>query len=426
MDPTNLLVVAATVSISAIVIPLLILHDRRTRAAWAQAAKDLGLSCVSDNHIMGKVEGLSVDISKQVEGAGKEAWTFTQFFIGGATTCQGVGVRRRGFTELFGGRNISTGDSSFDRQMEVRGDPLIAVAVLNCQAREVLLERLGDAELKHGNVVLKESGLLSDAGRLIALFEQCRDVALALSLAKSDLPAALAKNASDDPNPGVRVANLEMLACSFPRSPQARSASLQALGAREMRVRLAGAKLWTGPESFACLLSVMDRNQGADGEQRANALEHLLEAYPQADLGDTVETALASLRAAPQCVAARAIASGRHASQLGPRFAAPLAVPIQTLLVNMLESGAPACRVAAAGALGAAGSLAAVESLLPLTKALLWSGEVQLSARDAIRRIQARAGAIGAGRLSLVPTGALDGGLSLPARERDEPAGEFP
>ena len=105
------------------------------------------------------------------------------------------------------------------------------------------------------------------------------------------------------------------------------------------------------------------------------------------------------------------------------RLIAVAGVPPQIVLQEMIEvllGSARACRIAAARALGAVGSLGAVESLVPLTKAFLGGGELQLAARVAIQRIQGRAGPADAGGLSLVGGSEPAGGLSLPAAERDE------
>jgi HEAT repeat protein len=75
-------------------------------------------------------------------------------------------------------------------------------------------------------------------------------------------------------------------------------------------------------------------------------------------------------------------------------------------LLTLLARPSDVTQLAAATALGRLGTVRAVEPLLPLTEGLFRDGALRDAAREAVRRIQARLGAVEEGRVSLAPDAA--------------------
>jgi HEAT repeat protein len=217
----------------------------------------------------------------------------------------------------------------------------------------------------------------------------------------SDLPPGtmlerLLANATDDPNPGVRLRNLRLLGDKFRSEEETKRAAEAVLADPEPAIRLLAATLVRGSQGLAVLKALIEE-PGISDEVRRDAvraagasrdpslLELLYALVPKRDpaLAEAVATAL---------------------GQLGKAEA-------ETSLLRLMSRENTEVKRAAAAALGLLGTVRAVEPLLQLA-----AGPLGETARDAVRRIQARLGGDAqAGRLSVAAQDAAAGGLSIAA-----------
>ena len=244
--------------------------------------------------------------------------------------------------------------------------------------------------VKNGAVQLEQPGRMNAPG-------QVRSVVAALlnlveALPSGPVPRMLLDNVQSD-EPGVRLRSLELLARDFPSEPETRVAGEAALVDREPAIRLLAAKLVRGERGKTALAGLLE-----DHEVPLEVLAHAVAAC-----GDTRDRAFAD----PICALAKRLDPGLSeavATALG-KLGDPRAEPA---LLRLLARDVAEVRRAAAIALGLTGSVRAVEPLLEA------GGD---AARDAVRRIQARLGDAGAGRLSLAQEDATAGALSPAADE---------
>ena len=309
--------------------------------------------------------------------------------------------------------DIQIGDPAFDAKVHLRGREDLVVAALHAQARSdvVRLIEMGGEVKVGGDIVVEFPSETIDIARpqpvMIA-------VAQALTGVRS-IPEALAKNALADPEPGVRLRNLELLCGNHRESPAARPAAEAALADPDPRVRLCAA-LFT---KDAAVLRAIAGDASLDGALRAEALRNLRDGDPA-----TVTAALDSGVEALQILALHAAAIARDPAMLekalslcaGSDAVAEAAAKalgafedprVQPALIELLRRKAPAVQTAAAWSLGQIGDVDAVEPLLPLAKH-------SEAARLAIRRCQGRLGAVESGRLSVAEPGE-SGALSVAA-----------
>lgn len=392
---------------------------------WRPLADRMGLASMqlaerNGRRLVGEYKGARIEVCEVEESTGGSnggTMTNTRVVVAGSNIGRGFSLRRchsGDLTYWFGGAPGLTGDETFDADWRLEGDATMAMAVLTRRARRAL----SNCEIQNGQLVYKCAGRVKQPQHLIEVVEQCIETAGVLSLEDVDVPKALAANATSDPVPEVRLRNLALLAQGFPETPAARRVAVEALRDADARVRLAAATLTATPDAYACLVSLVGAEQHSfSNESGVPALHHLLDAYPRADLSEPVGAALDSSWWPLQCLAADAIASGQHVGRLSRLLSDPLPSGAQSRLVKMLSSETDACRLAAARALAATGTLEAVEPLLPVAKRRLERGHVRRAARDAILKIQQRTGAVGAGRLSVLASSSLAGGLSLPTLE---------
>ena len=247
------------------------------------------------------------------------------------------------------------------------------------------------------------------------------------------VPARLAANAHQDPEPGVRLKNLLVLIHELPNDPATAEALRKACSDPAPAIRLRAARELRA-ESRGVRLELAEELK--DDAVSAEAIALLARELPFERARDILDRALSlrHLRTAHACL--EAIGRGRdsaavgvlekvleaEASELAPIAAwalgatgSPAAEPPLLLALQRDEA---ALRVAAADALSRVGSVAAVLPLKEIADRFL-IGDLRKAALRSIDRIQSRAKGASPGQLSLA--GAEEGQLSLAS----DPAGQL-
>jgi HEAT repeat protein len=175
----------------------------------------------------------------------------------------------------------------------------------------------------------------------------------------------------------------------------------------------------------------MLHNERLDMSVRTRAVAELSRRFEGRELEVVLRFALESRHEAIRAAAVRAAAAENHRPlldlvrriadrELSPSLAEAVAEALaarpdpvdEPLFLTMLTRHEPAVHLAAAKALAAVGTIAAVEPLLRLTEGVLRHAGVKEAAREAVRAIQARLGPADAGQLSVSAPAALAGALS--------------
>lgn len=276
-----------------------------------------------------------------------------------------VEIRQRGLLGALGGaQEVTLGDERVDTPLRVTGPPLLVFGRMTDHARLAL------ARLTEGYTLTLRGGRLVVFGRIneldpTALREVLADVTLvgsALKPGPEDAEDAL-QVARTDPEPTVRLRALATLVEARPQGPHgpvAEAADALSLPA--------------GP-ALAALLRMGDRPLQGVNPERLRMIAELL----------------------PEAVARRLEAARDEAS----------------LVALLAPSAAPPAQIAAAQALGAMGTAAAVEPLLALARGLLVDPTLKRLASAAVTNIQARLGQRERGAVSLTDTAASAGALAL-------------
>ncbi len=309
------------------------------------------------------------------------------------------------FEKLFDGGEIVLGDPGFDGAAHVRGEASLARAVLAHDVRRSLTELLGGTlriQTARGEEALPVSALVT--GDELAVDVHCnssgaegwlkealaRLTALAEGLVPpGDVAAAIAGRASTEPDAGVRLGNLQLLARAFPGHPATAAALRAGCCDPDDEVRLEAA-LVLGTEGEGVLRDLA-ASEGAREALAARAVEALGAAFGVDGAVRVLGDALASGRA--RVAAACAGVLGMLGSEAADRA--------EPALVEALSLEASEVRAAAAEALGRIGTPRAVLPLLECAAAHPLDLPVRRSAREAVARIQSRVEGGSPGQLSL-------------------------
>ncbi len=397
-------------------------EQRRARfRSWRTAAQRVGLTDLQEEAggllrggwLRGRSGPLDIRLERRQDG-GKERYR-TLISIGGlGHGTGGLSLRREDFAATvrrFLGSEIEIGSPAFDAAHFVQGPAALALALLDAETRRKLADLLAGslqgrrvrAALRDGvlEVWPRERGRGLPAKQLAKLLEGVIDVARRL-VAPSDLASCIAQNLREEPEPGVRLQSVIVLARELPQHPATRQVLLAARedASAEVRLRAAAALGGEGRETLLALLA-------SDETDDACAARAVL-ALARGGDGLAAEKAEAELR--------RALARRHEETVLAcvEALARRSRAESERLLLQALRMGKARVGVAAAGVLGRMGTAGAIA---PLRKAAapLWSGEVGQAARQAIAEIQARLTGAAPGQLSL--TGSDAGALSLTGHE---------
>jgi hypothetical protein len=318
------------------------------------------------------------------------------------------GVMIRPQTTVEPAREIEIGDRHFDDTFFIRGPARLVLALLDAEARRLLLE------------AQEKSGVVITAGELRTVLsgdEKLADVlALLLAIRKRFLPPInvlqrLVANAAGDPEPGVRLQNLLLLIRELSWSPETDRALRTACSDPVPGIRLRAARE-LGAEAHGVLLELAESLE--DDAVSAEALSIVARELPFERANAILSLALRRrrLQTASACL-----------ESIGRRGA--IAVD---MLAKVLERESGELAPAAARALGATASPAA-EPLKEAAERSRLDRELHRATRQAIAEIQSRVHGASRGQLSLA--GAEAGQLSLAEAEpgqlslADDPAGQL-
>jgi hypothetical protein len=402
------------------------IRQSKAKRAWQAAAAELGLEITprglfSHDQMHGQVDGISVRLeeAKRDKGGTTRLDVYLPDVVPPDLRLWAEGARSRVAAVLLGETDVQTGDELFDAKVHVRGEEVEVLARLGEATRRALRSVLPErkATVESGALTLEWSGIVTEASTFVSAVRELTQVARLLCLDEGGVPAALARNAVSDSNAQVRLRNLDVLCRKYPRSETARTAAERALNDPDRHIRLRAAQFLPG-ETAGAVLSALVRSPG-NPSMRAEALRDLARKCEYAEISATVQVALDSAEEELQQEAVKVIArAGDHAKvdalgALAATASSPLAETLAEALGRLGGSGAEEAllhllahqsdrvRCQAAQALGAVGTVRAVEPLLPLTRRLL-EGDLRQAAREAVRRIQSRLGAVEAGRLAVV------------------------
>jgi hypothetical protein len=378
---------------------------------WRQAFGDLGIEVSQvipdvQARIEGHVDGLTVALS-DVRERETSAEPGPELLVTGLAHVGLVPARR------WGREDETLGDEAFDGAVTLDGDGAGLSALLDAATREAVLRllRLG-VRVEAGRLTRPLGEAAADPGRLRGAIGETLDLARRLR-PPVDLAARLAANAARDPAAAVRRRCLGLLADRFPGLPAARKALLAGLDDDEtVRVRAAAA---LGEAGHAALCGLAGSRDDAVAGEAIAALEaalpvaralELLDAALETGRGPVVRALVAALgrvggaRARERLVGLLAVA-GPWSVAAAYALAAGRDAAVERHLVAALAADDDALRAAAADALAAAGTVAAVPALRAAAAAHPFDLELRRAVAGAVAAIRERATGAAPGQLSL-------------------------
>jgi HEAT repeat protein len=406
----------------------LVASGLRAQRRRLQLRQDIAASCglkvvkvSSSGAIRLKVEARAGPVKVRIEDSRAQRYgLWIAITFPGPPGFSGVRMRREVFKPP-GAREIEVGDELFDSRFFVEGPSRLLTVLLDAETRALLLSVNLEGELEISG---SEIRLETHDKRLPDLLPLLLDITRRFTDGV-DVAQRLAENARQDPEAGVRLRNLLVLArehpgepgtietlraaCSDP-SPQMRLRAAMALGSegRDLLVELAEsteddaisaqAVVAVGRElPFEHTRGILDHALRRRRLQTARSCLEALGHGGDAAAVDVLEKVLAIEKGELAAAAARALgATGSPAAE------PPLLLALHSEKMDI--------RLAAATALGRAGSAAAV---LPLKDAAesARDNELRRAIRQAIAEIQSRLEGASPGQLSLAEAEA--GQLSL-------------
>ena len=409
--------------------------DLRTQRIWREMADRLRLEYVrpaeqSALSMKGSIRDLKVSVS--TEG------------VSVRVSADGVGRIPRtlkidkqrftsGLSRLSGRKGIVTGDQSFDRIAHVSGQEHVALAALDHETRKKisLLVSLG-GQVKDGRVEIRQHRIAAKPERILACVMLVVDVADGLKLPE-DTSDHLRDNVRTDPRPLVRLRNLRELTEKYGDVDSTQKLLGRSLRDTDPQVRLFAAQR-VGDDGLETLLSLAAHAQ-IPSTTRGDALLHLGANFSGRRVEKTLLEGLQNSNSEVRLGAIQGLASHLErevtaalvehvevedeacAEALALVLAERHSVSVEAPLLHILKSPGERGRIAAVKVLGRRGTVAAVEPLWATTRGSSAGSNVKLAVREAINRIQARAGSVDGGRLSVVPPSAGPGELSIAAQE---------
>ena len=323
---------------------------------------------------------------------------------------------------------IEIGSESFDKMFFIGGPARLVFALLDVETRNLLIHASGvisnRIEIVDGELVAEVAD--RHLSRILPLLFRIGE----WFTRPVDVRQRLVQNATRDPEAGVRLKNLLLLARELPGDPETREVLRTACSDPSPEVRLrAGRAL--GAEGLPVLVKITEDLE--DDAVSAEAVSMLERELPSERIQDILRHALG--RRCHQTALACMNALGRDgdASAVGvlvkvmeneqEKLAVSAAQILETIgspeaegpLILALQRNQPALRVAAANALARVGSPAAVLPLKEAAGRFPNDPDLGQATRQAIAEIQLRLPGATPGQLSLA--GADAGQLSLAQAE---------
>jgi HEAT repeat protein len=343
-----------------------------------------------------------------------------------------VSIRQERYTP-WKTQEIDIGSQPFDEMFFIGGPARLVFALLDAETRNLLMHASGEIpkrmEIFGGELVAEMAD--RQLSRLIPLLLRIGE----WFTQPVDIRQRLVQNATQDPEAGVRLKNLLLLAHELPGDPETRKVLRAACSDPSPEVRLrAGRAL--GAEGLPVLVKLTeDLEDDAISAEAVFMLDRELPPEPMQSerIQDILrraldrrchQTALACISAlgrAGDASAAGVLAKVMENEQ--DKLAAFAAQVLGTIgspdaegpLILALQRDQPALRVAAANALGRIGSTSAVLPLKEAADRFSRDSELSQATRQAIAEIQSRLPGASPGQLSLA--GADAGQLSLAQAE---------
>ncbi|HWN41261.1 MAG TPA: HEAT repeat domain-containing protein [Thermoanaerobaculia bacterium] len=409
--------------------------SRNRLGAWQDAAQSCGLQVVETSAGWSpRLRARAGLVYVRIESFGDKG-RYTRIVIEAPAPPEfhSVTIRPESTFEL--GREIEIGDRHFDDTFFIQGPARLVFALLDAETRRLLVDMKEKSGLAITSGELRS--VLSDNGKVQEVLR------LLLDLRKRFAPPInvlqrLVENATEDPDPGVRLQNLLLLIRELSWSPETDGALRKACSDPVPEIRLRAARQ-LGAEAHGVLLELAENLE--EDAVSAEALSILERELPFERVNAILRLALRRrrLQTARVCLEAigrRGATAGvdllvkvmeREHGELAPVAAEALGAigspAAEPSLIQALQRDDADVRVAAANALGRAGSAAAV---LPLKEAAERSRldlELRRATRQAIAEIKSRLQGASPGQLSLA--GAEAGQLSLAQAEAEAEAGQL-
>jgi hypothetical protein len=283
------------------------------------------------------------------------------------------------------------GDEAFDKRFSLEGPKGLISALLDAEARRLLLSLDSQCGIEIAGGTLHAEGggvsilsLLVDLGRRLA---QSMEVAV---------PRRLAENASLDPAAGVRLQNLLLLIREHPGEPVTIEALRTSCSDVSPEIQLRAAKE-LGAEGHGTLLKLAE--SAVDDAVSAQAISLLDRELPSERVTAILDQALRGhrIQTARACLEMLGLSED--------------AAAVEPILIPALQHESKEVQTAAAKALGRVGSAAAVLPLKEAAERSWLDRDLHRAVRQAIAEIQSRLAGASPGQLSLAGTEA--GQLSL-------------
>ena len=215
---------------------------KRAVKAFTAAAHELGMAFTpgKPGTMSGTVNDIEIAGTEAPGSGGKDGYRFR------TSGLPPISLGGEGFSASRD--DVKTGDTAFDRVIRVDGDEAVVLAVMDAHAREVVAKHVqdygGTLRLVTGVLTLEYLDLPTRALRIVTDVHAVREMAEALGTRyqRKGRVRCLAENAMTDPDPAVRLRNLEVLVGQEIDENEFAVAALDAAIAHDdPRVRLLGA-----------------------------------------------------------------------------------------------------------------------------------------------------------------------------------------
>jgi hypothetical protein len=279
------------------------LKDAWEKAAWSLSLPFQGAGSPDTWRIQGTLKGLVVTVQLIVVEASKKVPKKEkkskpgQFVIDRTRIVVKLGGdfpsnlamhsrQRGGGGGHYAMSGVVTGDDTFDRAVELRGDTVDILARLNHKVREralAVIPRLG-VVVDEGKVLWDSRGALSKAKVIVDRVKSM--VGFAVSLRGNGEPSEhnLLMHCTRDPNQGVKRLSLSTLLNRYPYKGETYRACVTIMGASDpLTLMISG--MQAGEAGLARVQNAA-LSSSLPAEFRIRALEHLITEHPEA--GDTV------------------------------------------------------------------------------------------------------------------------------------------
>jgi hypothetical protein len=227
--------------------------------------------------IEGTVDGVPTRLSRPHLTALERSLAVSVAGLSSEIEIEPEGLRKLALKAV-GVRDVVTGDSDFDRKLFVQGAPVPVFAILDADTRQALLRlaRRWHLHLKAGQLSIERRLSPTGVGGLVRAARELAAVSGALAGRVAPF-GRLEHNALNDPQPNVRLNNIDILA----RDRRQRAAVLrEALLDPSEKVRVRAA-VWLGVEGRETLLDLLN-SPTLEPESAAEAIRSLGAHLPEA------------------------------------------------------------------------------------------------------------------------------------------------